>query len=60
MSTWRRALVIGFFFIVVGAAYALLQGTPIWRDLEGATFLIALGISMTFAFSLLLRGSREL
>lgn len=57
------AFVIGGIFIVVGLIYYF--GGEIWSngqgfDPAGATMLVVTGIAMTFAFLLVLRGSREL
>lgn len=60
MFTWRGAIVIGILFVIVGITYLLVQGNGEWLDRAGATMLIALGVAMTFAFSIILRGSREL
>jgi hypothetical protein len=58
--SWRAALVLGAFFVTVGIVYLLSQGSGIFADRSGATMLLALGVAMGFAFSVLLRGSREL
>ncbi len=60
MFVWRNALVLGVGFAIVGVAYWLVQDRPAVIDLTGATCLVLLGVSMTFVFSVLLRGSREL
>ena len=57
------AFIIGGIFIVVGLIYFL--GGENWSngqgfDPAGATMLVVTGIAMTFAFLLVLRGSREL
>jgi hypothetical protein len=57
------AFIIGGIFIVTGLIYYL--GGEVWSngqgfDPAGATMLVVLGIAMTFAFVLVLRGSREL
>jgi hypothetical protein len=58
--SWRAALVLGAFFVIVGVVYLVVQGSGIWADRSGATMLIVLGIAMAFGFAVLLRGSREL
>jgi drug/metabolite transporter (DMT)-like permease len=57
---WRNALVLGGIFVIVGTIYLLVQGDGHTADRSGAAMLIVLGIAMAFAFSVLLRGSREL
>ena len=57
---WRGALVIGAIFIVVGAVYLFLTGNGETMDRTGATLFVVLGVAMAFAFTILLRGSREL
>jgi hypothetical protein len=63
LSKGYAAFIIGGIFIVVGLIYFF--GGEIWSngqgfDPAGATMLIVTGIAMTFAFLLVLRGSREL
>ncbi len=58
--SWRTALVLGAIFATVGIIYLLVQGGGPYADRSGATMLVLLGIAMAFAFSVLLRGSREL
>ncbi|MFI5255047.1 MAG: hypothetical protein ACHQ15_06290 [Candidatus Limnocylindrales bacterium] len=54
------AIAIGALFLVVGVIYgASGWGTP-GKDAAGATMLIVLGIAMTFAFGIILRGTRDL
>lgn len=60
MFTWRGAIIMGIGFVIIGAAYLLLQGDGESSDRSGATMLIVLGVAMAFTFSVLLRGSREL
>ena len=60
MFIWRNAIVLGIGFMIVGAAYYLLQGGGQWLDRSGATLLILLGVAMAFTFTVLLRGSRGL
>ena len=60
MFVWRNALILGFVFMLVGAVYWYVQGETTTVDRGGVTFLILLGVSMTFVFAVLLRGSREL
>jgi hypothetical protein len=57
---WRAALVLGAIFVTVGIIYLIVQGSGPFADRSGAAMLIVLGIAMAFAFSVLLRGSREL
>ncbi len=57
------ALIIGGLFIVTGLVYYF--GGELWSDGQGfdpagATMLVVTGIAMTFAFLLVLRGSRDL
>ncbi|KRT64365.1 MAG: hypothetical protein XU10_C0003G0123 [Chloroflexi bacterium CSP1-4] len=51
---------LGAIFGVVGIVYLLLNTGTSGFDPAGATMLIILGIAMTFAFLIILRGSREL
>lgn len=60
MFVWRRALILGVGFMVVGLIYYLLQGSGVALDRAGATLLILLGGAMSFTFIVLLRGSRGL
>ena len=60
LSKGYAAFLIGALFIVVGLIYfTLSQGTSGF-DPAGATMLVVLGIAMTFAFTLVLRGTRNL
>jgi hypothetical protein len=57
------AFLIGAIFIVTGIVYYF--GGELWGngqgyDPAGTTMLIIVGVAMTFAFMLVLRGSREL
>ena len=56
---WRNALILGAVFVATGIVYLVLQ-TPEGFDAAGVVMLIAVGIAMAFAFSILLRGSGEL
>jgi hypothetical protein len=58
--TWRRTLVIGAFFIVVGIIYFVTQGDGAYRDLAGVTMLLLTGIAMAFGFAVMVKGSRDL
>jgi len=63
LSKGFAAFIIGGIFIVTGLIYFF--GSQIWSngqgfDPAGATMLVVTGIAMTFAFLLVLRGSREL
>jgi hypothetical protein len=63
LSKGYAAFIIGGIFVVVGLIYFF--GGAFWSngqgfDPAGATMLIVTGIAMTFAFLLVLRGSREL
>ena len=62
MFVWRNALILGVVFVVIGAAYWLLQGsdTAPTQDRAGAVMLLFLGAAMAFVFTILLRGSRSL
>jgi hypothetical protein len=55
MLTRRSApVLLGALFVVVGLAYAVVQGPT--GDLTGVVALIALGIAMAFTFAVLLDG----
>jgi hypothetical protein len=54
------ALGIGAIFIVIGLVYGTLGWNTSGRDAAGAEMLIVLGIAMTFAFAIILRGTRDL
>jgi hypothetical protein len=56
----RYAIVLGGFFVVVGIAYLIVQGSGAELDRAGVTLLIAIGAAMAFTFTILLRGSGEL
>jgi hypothetical protein len=63
LSKGYAAFIIGGLFIVTGIVYFF--GSEVWSsgqgfDPAGATMLVVVGIAMTFAFALVLRGSREL
>ena len=62
MFTWRKAIILGAIFAVVGLVYLWLQnyGTANQMDVAGGTMLIVLGAAMMFTFIILLRGSRGL
>jgi hypothetical protein len=61
MTFWRRAIILGVVFVGVGLIYLLVQYShPENWDFSGVTLLIVLGVAMTFTFSILLRGSRDL
>ncbi len=61
MPIWRRAILIGVTFVIVGIGYFVGQYPhPETWDFSGVTLLIVLGAAMTFTFAVLLRGSREL
>ena len=46
--------------MIVGVIYGLVGwGTP-GKDAAGATMLIVLGLAMTFAFGIIVRGTRDL
>ena len=62
MFVWRNALILGVVFVIVGIIYWYVQGsdTAPTQDRAGALMLVILGGAMAFAFSILLRGSREL
>lgn len=58
---WRFAAVMGLGFAAVGIGYLAVQHFDLTAtDYEGATILVALGIAMAVAFTVLLRGSRDL
>jgi hypothetical protein len=57
----RFAVILGVVFVVVGAIYWFVQHFDLTSiDYAGATMLVVLGVAMGFAFTILLRGSREL
>jgi hypothetical protein len=58
--TWRKTLVIGAFFIVVGLIYFFVQGDGATIDRAGVIMLLLTGVSMAFGFAVLVKGSREL
>ena len=63
LSKGYAAFIIGAIFILTGIVYYF--GGEIWSngqgyDPAGSVMLIVCGIAMTFAFMLVLRGSREL
>lgn len=60
MITWRRTLVIGAFFIIVGLIYYVVQGDGSTIDRAGVTMLLLAGVSMAFGFAVLVKGSRDL
>jgi len=61
MPIWRRAIIIGVLFAIVGVIYGVVQyGYPNLWDFAGVTLLVVLGAAMTFTFAILLRGSRDL
>ena len=51
---------IGAIFLAVGVLYGALGWNTPGRDAAGAAMLIVLGIAMTFAFAIILRGTRDL
>ena len=60
MITWRKTLVIGAFFIIVGLVYFFVQGDGTTIDRAGVTMLLLTGIAMAFGFAVLVKGSRDL
>ena len=60
MITWRKTLVIGAFFIVLGVLYYFLQGDGTTIDRAGVTMLLLTGAAMAFGFAVLVKGSRDL
>ena len=60
MITWRKTLVIGAFFIIVGLVYFFVQGDGTTIDRAGVTMLLCTGIAMVFGFAVLVKGSRDL
>jgi hypothetical protein len=54
------AIAIGALFTVAGIIYAASGWATPGKDAAGATMLIVLGIAMTFAFGIILRGTRDL
>ncbi len=70
MFSWRRSLLVGAFFVVVGVLYFVVQGagtcapqmehcTSRTLDLAGVLMLILVGVSMAFGLGVLVRGSRN-
>lgn len=57
---WRRTLILGAFFVVVGAIYYVVQGTGATIDLAGVTMLLLTGVAMAFGFAVMVKGSRDL
>lgn len=60
MITWRRTLIIGAFFILVGLLYFAVQGDGSTIDRAGVTMLLLTGVAMAFGFAVLVKGSRDL
>jgi len=60
MFNWRRTLLLGLFFVVVGILYFVVQGSGRTMDRTGVTLLILTGVSMGFGLSVLIRGSRDI
>ena len=60
MITWRRTLIIGAFFVLVGLLYFTVQGDGTTIDRAGVTMLLLTGIAMAFGFAVLVKGSRDL
>jgi hypothetical protein len=58
--TWRRTLIIGAFFVLVGLLYFAVQGDGTTIDRAGVTMLLLTGVAMAFGFSVLVKGSRDL
>jgi drug/metabolite transporter (DMT)-like permease len=70
MFNWRRTLVLGVFFVLVGILYFVVQGTGTCApqmehctsrtlDLTGVLLLLLTGVSMAFGLIVLIRGSRD-
>ena len=59
MITWRKTLIIGAFFVLVGILYFFLQGDFRTIDRTGVVMLILTGVAMVFGLSVLIRGSRD-
>ena len=71
MFNWRRTLIIGAIFVVVGILYFVVQGAGACLpgmthcedrtlDLTGVLMLILAGVSMVFGLAVLVRGSRDI
>ena len=71
MFNWRRTLIIGVIFVVVGILYFVAQGAGACLpgmthcedrtlDLTGVLMLILAGVSMVFGLAVLVRGSRDI
>ena len=60
LSKGYAAWAIGAIFLVVGILYLVLNSGTSGFDAAGAAMLMILGIAMTFAFTIVLRGSRDL
>jgi len=54
------AIGIGAIFLIVGLIYGFVGWNTAGKDAAGAAMLIVLGIAMTFAFGIILRGTRDL
>ena len=54
------AIGLGAIFLAVGLVYGLLGWSTPGKDAAGAAMLIVLGIAMTFAFGIIVRGTRDL
>jgi uncharacterized membrane protein len=54
------AIGLGAIFLVVGLIYGAVGWSTSGRDAAGAAMLIVLGIAMTFAFGIIVRGTRDL
>ncbi len=57
---WRRTLLLGAFFVIVGTIYFVVQGTGTTIDLTGVIMLLLTGVAMAFGFAVMVKGSREL
>jgi hypothetical protein len=54
------AIALGAIFLVVGLIYGAVGWNTTGKDAGGAAMLIVLGIAMTFAFGIIVRGTRDL
>ena len=54
------AIGLGAIFLVVGLIYGAAGWNTPGKDAAGAAMLIVLGIAMTFAFGIIVRGTRDL
>jgi uncharacterized membrane protein len=59
-SKTTAAIGLGAIFLIVGLIYGVVSWNTPGKDAAGAAMLIVLGIAMTFAFTIIVRGTRDL